>query len=327
MSDPAVQLAFSVIVVSYGTRRLTLDCLRSLYAETSAPAFEVIVVDNASDDGSAKAIAEAFPQAQLLALDENLGFGAANNLAAERAKGRRLLLLNPDTVVRGRALEALWQDAQAHPEAGIWGGRTLFADGVLNRTSCWGAPTPWSALCLALGLASAFPRSAIFHPEGLGAWARDSAREVPIVSGCLMLVDADLWRRLGGFHEDFFMYGEDADLCLRARAEGAAPRITPEATIVHLGGASERARAGKMVRLFTAKAQLYAKFWGSLSGRFGLFTLDLWALHRFVAFSLAALVRPAKRSSRDIWREVWYSRGTWHAAFARTEPYRGRVHG
>ncbi|MFT7677144.1 MAG: N-acetylglucosaminyl-diphospho-decaprenol L-rhamnosyltransferase [Planctomycetota bacterium] len=323
MSESSQDPAFSVIVVSYGTRLLTLDCLRSLYAETSAPAFEVIVVDNASDDGSAEAIAEAFPQAELLALDENLGFGAANNLAAERAKGRRFLLLNPDTVVQGRALEALWQDSEANPDAGIWGGRTLFADGTLNRSSCWGAPTPWSALCLALGLASAFPSSAFFHPEGLGLWPRDTAREVPIVSGCLMLVDAQLWRRLGGFHVDFFMYGEDADLCLRARAEGAAPRITPAATIVHLGGASERARAGKMVRLFTAKAQLYAKFWGSVPGRFGLFTLDLWALHRFVAFSLLGLVRPAKRSSRDTWRDVWFSRGTWHAAFDRTEPYGG----
>lgn len=327
MSDPTAELAFSVIVVSYGTRQLTLDCLRSLYMETSAPAFEVFVVDNASGDGSAEAIAEAFPQAQLLVLDENLGFGAANNLAAERAKGRRLLLLNSDTVVRERALEALWQDSEAHPAAGIWGGRTLFADGTLNRSSCWGAPTPWSALCLALGLASAFPRSAYFNPEGLGAWERESAREVPIVSGCLMLVDAQLWRRLGGFHEDFFMYGEDADLCLRARAEGAAPRITPTATIVHLGGASERARAGKMVRLFTAKAQLYAKFWGPVSGRFGLLTLDIWALHRMLAFSLAGLMRPAQCTARDTWREVWHSRGTWHAAFDRTDSYRGRAHG
>lgn len=314
-------LDFSVIVVSYRTRELTLAALRSAYAQTTSESWELIVVDNDSDDGSAAAIAEEFPDARLFALEDNIGFGAANNLAAEHARGRRLLLLNPDTEVLDGALDALWSAAEESPGAGLWGGRTVFADGSLNRGSCWGEPTMWSSLCLALGLASAFPTSALCHPEGLGPWRRDTPREVPIISGCLLLIDTALWNRLGGFHPDFFMYGEDADLCLRARAEGARPRIVPSATIVHLGGASERARAGKMVKLFSAKAQLFAKFWGPGRARFGLWTLDLWALHRRVAFGLAGLFLPSKRASRETWKEIWSQRSQWRGAFDRTGRY------
>ncbi len=313
----------SVLVVSYQTRDLTLACLRSLLAETSAVDMEVLVLDNHSSDGSAEAIAEEFPELTLFALQENLGFGAANNYLAERARGQRLLLLNPDTVVLHAAVDNLWHFANAHAKARLWGGRTLFEDHSLNPSSCWGAPTPWSAFSLGLGLARAFPRSAIFHPEGLGSWKRDSVREVPIVSGCFLMIDRDLWNELEGFHPDFFMYGEDADLCLRAGAHGARPLISPDATIIHYGGASERGvRAGKMIRLFTAKAQLYRKFWGPVSGRFGLRTLDLWTLVRRGAFALLSLAGKGSPASRASWDEIWKGRDAWHRAFQGTKPYK-----
>lgn len=312
---------FSVIMVSFNTKDMTLAALRTLFAETRSTTFEVFVVDNDSQDGSAEAIAAHFPQVRLWALKQNLGFGAANNFAAEHASGKRLLLLNPDTGVRARAVDRLWEFAEAQPAARLWGGRTTFEDGRLNAGSCWGAATPWSALSLALGLASAFPRSGLFHPEGLGPWLRDTERDVDIVSGCFMAIDKDLWDDLGGFHPDFFMYGEDADLCLRAQASGARPRITPTATIVHHGGASERVRADKMVRLFTAKAQLYKKYWGPRRARFGCRTLDLWALHRTCAFRVLSLVSKRRKASYDAWRDVWRRRGEWRAAFDRTERY------
>ncbi len=320
-SDGSIDL--SVLVVSYQTKEWTLEALRSLLAETSSTRIEVLVWDNASSDGSAEAIAAEFPNLTLFAQGENLGFGAANNALAERARGRRLLLLNPDTVVLDGAVDALWDFAERTPAARLWGGRTRFADGQLNPSSCWGAPTPWSALCLGLGLARAFPRSAWWHPEGLGPWQRDSEREVPIVSGCFLMIDRDLWRELDGFHPDFFMYGEDADLCLRARAHGARPRITPEATIVHYGGASERGvRAGKMVRLFTAKAQLFRKFWGPVAARFGLWTLDLWVAVRRIGFGLARWVGKGSPESRRVWKEIGSQKRAWHDAWRATEPYR-----
>ncbi|MCA9000835.1 MAG: glycosyltransferase family 2 protein [Planctomycetes bacterium] len=309
-------------MVSYQTRDWTLACLESLYAETKDVSMEVLVVDNASSDGSAQAIAQEFPQATLFALNENLGFGAANNFLAERARGRRLLLLNPDTIVLHGAVDHLWHFADANARARLWGGRTLFENHDLNPSSCWGAPTPWSAFSLGLGLARAFPRNAFFHPEALGSWRRDSVREVPIVSGCFLMIDTELWQRLEGFHPDFFMYGEDADLCLRAAGFGARPLIDPDAVIIHYGGASERGvRAGKMIRLFTAKAQLYKKFWGGVAARFGLFTLDLWAAVRLTAFGVLGLVGKGAPESRQAWRDIWKGRSEWHAAFQRTERY------
>ena len=146
----ALSPALSVIVVSYNTRAMTLDCLASLRDETRAD-FETIVVDNASTDGSAEAIAAAFPEMVLLAETANHGFAGANNLAARRARGEYLLLLNPDTLVLDGAVDRLLAFARARPEAGIWGGRTLYGDRSLNPASCWGRMTLWNLFCRACG--------------------------------------------------------------------------------------------------------------------------------------------------------------------------------
>ncbi len=303
----------STIIISYNTRQMTLECLRTLYEQTTRLAMEVLVVDNASSDGSAEAIAESFPQVKLMALTENLGFGAANNLAARSARGEHLLLLNPDTEIRDRAIERIHDFARARPAAGIWGGRTIFSDGTLNRSSCWGAPTLWSTFCLSAGWAWRFPHVRLLHPEGLGSWARDSEREVDIVSGCFLMITRELWERLEGFHPAFFMYAEDADLCLRARALGARPRICPDATIVHHGGASERVRADKIVRLFRAKAQMFRMHWGWARGFLGVRLLDFWALARVVALTIVRRGRYA--AARREWLAVWRSRQEWATGF------------
>ena len=116
----------SILVVSYNTRDMTLECLRSVIAQTRTP-FELIVLDNASSDGSAEAIAVEFPDITLLAETRNHGFARANNIAAEHAKGEYLLLLNPDTIVLDGALDKLLTFARRAPDARIWGGRTVFA--------------------------------------------------------------------------------------------------------------------------------------------------------------------------------------------------------
>ncbi|MEI9995388.1 MAG: glycosyltransferase family 2 protein [Rhizomicrobium sp.] len=291
----------SIIVVSYGTREMTLACLRSVVAETRDAGYEVIVVDNASKDGSAEAIAAQFPDFLLLAQTANLGFAAANNLAAERARGRYLLLLNPDTVVLDRAVDELVAFARRRPQARIWGGRTLFGDGTLNPTSCWRRQTLWNLLCRSVGLAKAFPDSPVFHSEAYGGWTRDSEREVDIVTGCFLMIETETWRRLRGFAPEFFMYGEDADLCLRARADGARPAITPEATIVHYGGATERDNARKNKRLLAAKALLIRRH---LSRPIQPLALALLALR-------PAIMRLLFGRRDAVWRDVWRARQTW----------------
>ena len=218
----------SIIVVSYNTREMTLDCLRSVVAETRVP-HELIVVDNASDDGSAAAIAAEFPDIRLMAESENHGFALANNMAATHARGEYVLLLNPDTVVRDGAIDRLLAYARAHPEARIWGGRTLYGDGRLNPYSVWRRITLWNIFCRTTGLTGAFPQSRLFNSEAYGGWDRGTDAPVDIVVGCLLLISRADWQALGGFDTTFVMYGEEADLCLRAEALlGARPRMTPE---------------------------------------------------------------------------------------------------
>jgi GT2 family glycosyltransferase len=302
----------SVLIVSYNTREMTLACLRSLLNQTPGLPLEVRVVDNDSQDGSADAIAAEFPGVVLERSKVNLGFAAANNRAAAGAVGEYLLLLNPDTVVLDRAVERLVAFVESRPEAGIWGGRTVFADGRLNPTSCWARPTPWSLLCLGTGLSSVMRWSRVFNPEAYGGWQRDTVREVDIVTGCFLLIRRSLWERLGGFDRAFFMYGEEADLCLRARALGVRPVVTPEATIVHYGGASERVRADKLVRLLKAKALLVRRHCPFGTRWFGLWMLAQWCLVHSVAWRIAGAAGASNAaSSLEFWTAGWRRRREW----------------
>jgi GT2 family glycosyltransferase len=306
-----VPIDLTVIIVSFNTRDMTLACLRSVREQTRGISFEVIIAENASTDGSADAIAAEFPAYRLMRLEKNIGFAAGNNAAARVARGEFLLLLNPDTLVLDGAIQKLLAFARARPEARIWGGRTLWGDRTLNPTSCWARATPWSVLCQGLGLSALFRRWPLFNPESMPGWKRDSERAVDIVTGCFFMIERSFWNELGGFDPAFFMYAEEADMCLRARRLGARPRITPDATIVHFGGASEKVRAAKMVRLFRAKAQLMAKHWSAWAAAWGRCSLDLWALTRMIATGLLGIARPRFRESYKTWREVWARRPEW----------------
>jgi GT2 family glycosyltransferase len=292
----------SIIVVSYGTREMTLECLRSIEEDAGDAGYEVIVVDNNSPDGSQGAIAAEFPRFRLMVQSTNLGFAAACNLAAGEAQGEYLLLLNPDTVVQGRAIDRLLAFACSRPEAGIWGGRTVFGDGSLNPMSCWRRPTLWSLLCSGLALDTRYPHSALFNAYGYGGWQRDSAREVDVVAGCFLLIRKPLWDRLGGFDAAFFMYGEDVDLCIRARRLGFRPAIAPEATIVHHGSGTEEDKVRKIRQVLAARALLIRRHFPRGKRQMGLMLLGLRPM-------LGRLL--AKKSLRGTWDEVWALRGHW----------------
>ena len=305
MAEPQV----TVIMVSYNTRDLTLRALETLFANAGDVTMRVVVWDNASHDGSADAIAAGFPQAELIRSGENIGFAAANNRVAELAETDWILLLNPDTETHPRAIENLLTFAKAHPDAGIVGGRTVFPDGSLNIASCWNRMTVWSLFCAAFGLSRAFPESAIFSPEAIGGWKRDSVRPVDIVVGCFFLIRTDLWRTLGGFDERYFMYGEEADLCHRASALGYQPMITPDAQIMHLVGASTKRRADKLVQLYRAKATLVRDHWSAVTRPLGIALLWLWIANRRLATGIAK--RLGSSDSAGMWHDVWRARHSW----------------
>lgn len=305
-------MILSIIIISYNTREMTLECIRSAFRETKDETFEIIVLDNASTDGSGDAIeAEFGDRLRLIRSPENLGFARANNIAAQHAGGEYLLLLNPDTVVLDGAIDRLIAFARRAPDAGIWGGRTVFADGSLNPASCWTRQTLWSLLCQATGLSSLFRRSSLLNPEGLGGWDRSTERAVDIVSGCFLLIRRDLWDRLDGFHPDFFMYGEEADLCLRAHGLGARPRVTPEATIIHHGGASETVRADKMCRLMAAKMLLIRRHFPPMTRGLAALLFAAWPWSRMIATGLFAGSDARRRERASMWREVFRRRDEW----------------
>ena len=310
--DESAVPVVSVLVVSYNTKQMTLECLRSVVRETRAIDFEVLVIDNCSTDGSFEAMSEEFGDRSGFTIEkakENLGFAGWNNLLAKSARGEYLLLLNPDTVVLDRAIECLVAFAQSTPRNGIWGGRTLFEDGSLNPTNCWGPFTVWSEICAAFGLRAVFPKSRLFHPRGYGRWQRDSVREVGVVTGCFFLMRLKDWRSFGGFDPEFFMYGEETDLCMRAIKEGMRPVVTPTATIVHHGGASEKVRVDKMVRLFDAQVRLFRRHFSRFGFRMVFVSMTLGVLIR--AILMGGVSRFPGRPRENDWAEIWQRRGEW----------------
>jgi GT2 family glycosyltransferase len=316
---PRNVMDLSILIVSYSTRDLTRCCLQSIIDSQTAVDHEIIVVDNASADGSADMIEREFPAVRLIRSDANLGFAAGNNLARRSARGDRFLLLNPDTRICGDAIDRLLAFSVEHPEAGITGGRTLNEDGSLNPWSCRGRPTPWGMFCQAVGLTTAFRMHPLFDPASLGHWQRDSVREVDVVVGCFLMITRELWDALGGFDPAFFMYGEETDLCLRARTRGFRPMVTPDAAIVHHGAASEPTEASKLVRLFAAHALLFRKHWSPTARRFGVAMLYLWALVRWIGGG--ALGRAGGRGAlarSHVWHEVWRRRHEWAAGYGGT---------
>jgi N-acetylglucosaminyl-diphospho-decaprenol L-rhamnosyltransferase len=308
-SQPVV----SIIVVSYNTREMTLACLRSVFEQTTSVSFELLVLDNASSDGSVDAIREEFSGSiDLVASDKNLGFAAGNNFMAMRAKGEYLLLLNPDTLILDRAIDRLVAFARDTREAGIWGGRTLSGDGTLDPGSCFARQSLWSLTCQVIGLNGMFPRTNTFNPEGIGGWNREGVRHVDIVTGCFLLISRDLWIELGGFRELFFMYGEEADLCLRAQILGRQPIVTSTATIVHYGGASERVMADKAVRLLKAKMLLIYLYFSPGKRQLGVWLLSLWPVTRYFIHSVLVIAgRKSSIQQRDVWRTVLKHKSQW----------------
>jgi GT2 family glycosyltransferase len=313
MTDAQRDPDVSIVIVSYQTRDMTLACIRSVIEQTSTTSYEIIVLDNASTDGSADAIRSQFPTLTLIASDENLGFARANNVAAARARGRRLLLLNPDTVVLDQAIDRLQAFASKHPDHGIWGGRTVFGDGTLNPASCWRRATLWSVFCRTFGLTQ-FRNSPLFNWEGYGGWGRDTEREVDIVTGCFFLVERGLWDRCHGFDPVFFMYGEEADLCLRARhLFGARPMITPDATIIHYGHASEPHAVEQKIKVFAGRVSLMQRHQTALSVQACQMLYMATVLSRMVLFGTAAVMtgQPKMQRSAQVWFQIWRARERW----------------
>jgi len=296
----------SVLVVMYRSRDHIGECLDAI-ADTSA-SLEVIAVDNASPDDSAEVLSLSYPEVHLITSSENLGFAGGVNLGAAEASGRYLLLLNPDAVASPGAVDALVSFADASPANKCYGGRAIDQQGRVDPRSVWGLPTLWSHVSFAVGLSTVFHGSKIFDPESMGQWDRNKSREVGAVSGGFMLVERSLWEELGGLDDAFFMYGEDIDFALRARAVGARPVFVPDAEILHDAGASSTS-ADKRVMVMRGKVELAKRRWNGPTRRFAVACLLTGTALRGPLARVPA--RLMGRRAGAGWEEAWRRRNEW----------------
>ena len=233
--DWQMKMDVSVVIVNWNARELLRDCLASIIQETRQISYEIIVVDNASTDGSSAMCRQEFPRVTLIANEVNRGFAAANNIGMQAATGRYMLLLNPDTVVLDNAIGRCVVYADEHPDIGVLGCKVLERDDQLQRTG-FSFPSPWTLFLTLSGLCHLFPRSPVFSKPQLGWWNRDSIEDIDVISGMFMLTRHDAIRQVGLMDEAYFVYAEEADWCFRFAKAGWRRVFYPYAKIIHVDG-------------------------------------------------------------------------------------------
>jgi GT2 family glycosyltransferase len=252
----------SIILVSWNTRDLLLACLDSLAAAIGSLHADVWVVDNGSTDGSATAVRERHPNLRLIENAENLGFAAANNQAIAASSGRYALLLNSDTVAEPRSIEQLVCFADKHPRAGIVGAQLLNPDRSF-QASFADFPSLHSELLSATGIG---PRLFGRWYPNYGPRRSQATRQVDWIQGACMLARREAIVRVGPMDDQYFMYNEEIDWCLRMRQAGWQAWYLPQARIVHYGGQSTRqARSAMVLALYRSKVRFFRKHYGPVS--------------------------------------------------------------
>lgn len=223
----------SICIPTLQAQALLRDALSSLYANTHASTFEVIVVDNHSDDGTLEMLRDEFPGVQVIRNEYNAGFTRPTNQALRISCGRYALLLNNDTLVLPGAIDRLVTFMDAHPQVGICGPKVLNRDGTLQKQCRRSYATPWDLFCYFSGLSTRFPKSRLFARYLMTYMDEDVTHPADAISGSCMLIRRAVLDAIGLLDERFFAYQEDADFCFRARHAGWEIMYYPEAQIVH----------------------------------------------------------------------------------------------
>lgn len=286
----------SVIIVSWNTRDILLQCLDSLSEQACRYAMEIIVVDNASSDGSAEAVAKSHPHVRLIRNTENLGFAKANNQGICVGAGRYFCLVNSDVKVLPNCITQLVDYCEQHQGVGMVGPRIVGGDGLLQR-SCRGFPTVWNMFCRALAL-DTLTKKKLFSGYALLHSAQDFLGAVDILTGCFWLVRRDALMQVGGLDENFFMYGEDMDWCKRFWNQGWHLVFFPKAEAIHYGGASS---SNAPVRFYIERQKADLQYWKKHHSTLGMacfFSIScLHQLLRATGYFVAGFLRPKSRET------------------------------
>ena len=251
-------MQLSIIIVSYNVRYFLDQAVASVLESTCTFDYEIIVVDNGSTDDSVEWMKGKYPSVRLFDLKENLGFAKANNFAARKANGDCILLLNPDTIVQSDSLQLCFDFLQSNPKAGAVGLRMYDGQGKYLPESKRGFPSPWTSFCKIAGFNELFPKSKFFNYYYLGHKSSDLDQEVDVLTGAFMMLRRDRYLALGGLDEDFFMYGEDIDLCFRLHEGGYQNYYLASSSIIHFKGESTSKQSFQYIKTFYSAMSIYA---------------------------------------------------------------------
>lgn len=275
--SPIPPVDVSICIVSWNVWEDLQACLDSVYQGGNQVSFEVIVVDNASSDGSAAGLAQQYPQVCLIENQQNRGFAAGCNQGIQQATGCYILLLNPDTVLPPQALQQIVDFADRHPAAGIIGPKLLYPDGRLQY-SCRRFPTVTAAIFRNTFLGRIIPHAASGADYLMSDWDHNEVREVDWVSGACMLLRRELTEQIGLLDEQFFWGSEDVDYCWRAHKAGWQVLYTPQPEIIHaVGRSSNKAVIPTIINFHRSMYRLYTKHQAHWFASRWLIWLGVWA--------------------------------------------------
>ena len=255
MSNPTI----SIIIVNYNVKDFLQNLINSIEKAVQEINSEIIVVDNASTDNSVEFLREKFPYIKIIANEKNLGFSKANNIGLKEAKGDYLILLNPDTLVSEDTFTKMIEFVKKTNNIGLAGCKILKPDGSLYLACRRSFPGPWTSFCRVTGLSNLFPKSRLFARYNLTYLDENKTYEVDAISGSFMMFTREVYNKVGGLDEQFFMYGEDLDLCYRIQKAGYKVYYFPETQIIHFSGESTKRSSIDETKHFYNAMHLFVK--------------------------------------------------------------------
>jgi hypothetical protein len=286
----------SIVIASWNAKDYLKKCIESIITETRDYETEIIVVDNASSDGSRDLVRERFPGVKLICNETNLGFAKANNIGIKQSRGNFVCLVNSDVVLLKDCFKRLINYMKEHPGIGLLGPKILNSDGSLQR-SCFGLPTIWNIWCRAFALDTLFPSIEIFGGRLMTFWPHDSIRKVEMLNGCFWMTRKEALATVGLLDERFFIYGEDIDWCKRYGIGGWDVVFFPDAEAIHYGGASS---ANAPIRFYLEMQKADLSYWKkhhNLLGQIGY--QCIMGIHHMVRFAgelFKYLIMPSERN-------------------------------
>lgn len=252
MTQPVI----SICIVPYKVRDLLKDCLDSIYQHAPAFPFEIIVVDNHSEDGTIEMLQSSYPQVRFVENSSEEGYTRPMNQALKMGAGRFLVQLNPDTVVLPGAFDRMIAFLEANPKAGICTPKVLNRDGTLQKQCRRSAARPWDAITYFSGLSRRYPKSRFFARYLMTYLDENEVNEVEAVSGSCMFIRREVIDQIGYLDEIFFAYQEDTDFCFRAREAGWKIFYVPQAQIIHYGG-----QGGSKIKVYRSIYQWHRSYY------------------------------------------------------------------